>query len=141
MSVLMWEKPKQVMSKEERASYQADGAPPGTWMSNMSHEDSMRWKAKIVGKTTGCPQVELRRNGMVIILSKRGFKYKDYDCRRTPENVAEFEQKKKQGGWDFEFDNVVHIASSSSQTMNMQEYLDFMEALKEGWEALEALEK
>lgn len=125
MSVLMWEKPKQIMSKEERDSYQADGAPPGTWMPNMSREDSMRWKAKIVGKTLGFPQVELRRNGMVIILSKKGYKYNGYDTRQSKGK----EHKTK----------VVHIASSGSQAMNMQEYEEFMQALKEGWEALEAL--
>jgi hypothetical protein len=141
MSVLMWEKPKPIMSKEERASYQADGAPPGTWMPNMSREDEMRWKAKFVGKTTGFPQVELRRNGMVVILSKRGYKYQRYDCRQTPENLADYAEKKKQYKWDDELDNVVHIASSGSQAMNMQEYQDFTNALKEGWEALEELDK
>lgn len=139
MSVLMWEKPKQVISKEEWKGNQADGAPPGTWMFNMSHKDSMRWKAKIVGKTLGFPQVELRRNGMVVILSKRGYKYNGYDTRQTPEKLAEYAANKKQYGWDNDLDDVVHIASSGSQAMNMKEYLDFMEALREGWEALEAL--
>lgn len=139
MAVLMWEKPKQVISKEEWKGNQADGAPPGTWMSNMSHEDSMRWKAKVVGATLGFPQVELRRNGMVVILSKRGYKYNGYDCRQTPEALAEYAEKKKKYGWKDELDSVVHIASSGAQSMSFREYEEFQQALKEGWEALEGL--
>lgn len=139
MSVLMWEKPKQVISKEEWKGNQADGAPPGTWMSNMSHADSMRWKAKIIGAKLGFPQVELRRNGMVVILSKRGYKYNGYDCRQTSEffaKRAEYEAKYKESLGE---PNVVHIASSGAQCMDLKEYEEFQQALKEGWEALEDL--
>jgi len=129
MSVLMWEKPKQIISKEEWKGNQADSAPPGTFMPNMSREDSMRWKAKIVGATLGFPQVELRRNGMVVILSKKGYKYNGYDFRGTPERIKKADRKQR----------VVHIASSGAQCFSLEEYEEFQQALKEGWEALEAL--
>ena len=84
MTVLMWEKPKQVLSKADWAANQADSAPPGTFVPNMSEEDRMRWKAKLVGIKTGFPQVEIRRDSTVIIVSLRGYKYKNYDTRQTP---------------------------------------------------------
>ena len=79
------------------------------------------------------------RNGMVIILSKKGYKYQRYDCRQTPENLADYAAKKEKYRWDDELDNVVHIASSGSQAMSLKEYEEFQLALKEGWEALEGL--
>ena len=61
MGVVMWDKPKQVISKEEWKNISADSAPPGVYTSNMSDEDAATWKGKIVGAKLGCPQVELRK--------------------------------------------------------------------------------
>jgi hypothetical protein len=82
MSVLTWEKPKKLKSSEEHAAdYSADGAPPGVYVPNMSAEDQAKWKAKVVGANTGYPQVEIRKNGFVLIISSRGYKYKNYNTR------------------------------------------------------------
>ncbi len=140
MSVLMWEKPKQVTSKEDWKENQADGAVPGTWAPNMSREDQMRWKAKVVGATLGFPQVEIRRNGMVIVLSKKGYKYNGYDFRQTLEffeKRREYEAKYKDSLGD---PNVVHIASSGAQCFSPAEFAEFQQAIAEGLARLDELE-
>lgn len=128
MAVLMWEKPKRVMSKETWTSIQADGAPPGTYCSNMSPEDQMRWKAKLVGVTLGFPQVEIRRNGLVVIVSSRGYKYNGYDCRQTEKNPGADDR------------NVVHLASSGSQSFTLEELEEFISAIREAQAKLKELE-
>lgn len=61
MGLLMWNKPKKVMSSEEYAeSYGADGAPPGCYSGNMSAEDSYRWRAKLIKGKEGT-RVEIRK--------------------------------------------------------------------------------
>ena len=87
--IVMWDKPKRKMSKEDwKNSHSACGAPPGTYVPNMSRKDAKRWKGKIVGQRLGHPQAELRKsfNGaqMLIIISvKGGYKYKYYDRAKT----------------------------------------------------------
>lgn len=77
MSILTWEKPKQVLSKEEwKNSIGFDGGPYGGYESNMSIEDRQLWKAKLIkGKF---PRVEIRKtttNGVqiLIVVSNNGF--------------------------------------------------------------------
>jgi len=60
LTVLTWDKPKQVISVDEWKNICADGVPPGVYTPNMSEEDRKRWKAKLVGKTTDDPRVEIR---------------------------------------------------------------------------------
>lgn len=71
--ILTWEKPEQTMSKEDWANnHQACGAPPGTYVPNMSKEAQLQWKAKYRAKLG---QVEIRRDGLVIVVSLYGYKY------------------------------------------------------------------
>lgn len=141
MGILMWDRPKPVMSREEREGYQADGAPPGTYMPNMSAEDVARWKAKLVGQKTGFPQVEIRKDSTVVILSLRGYKYKYYDTRQTPEKIAEAKANKyypdpsAPDGWA-----TVHIASAGPMTLSLQELDEFKQAIDEGLAYLRGLE-
>lgn len=85
MTVLMWDKPKKKLSKEEWAeSYGFEDGPTGGYLPNMSKEDKLRWKAKITGKKLGFPQVEIRKtteNGSQILLIINlgdGYNYKYY---------------------------------------------------------------
>lgn len=128
MAVLMWEKPEPVMSKEERASYQADGEPPGTFISNMSDVDNMRWKAKLVGVRTGYPQVELRRDHAVVVLSLCGYKYKNHDCRWTPENVKRATDRGR------DLPNV--YMSFNGHSFTLDEFAELQQAIEEGFERL-----
>jgi len=123
MSILSWDKPKRARSKEAHAQISADGAPPGVYVPNMSQEDQLKWKAKLVGVKTGHPQVEIRRthrgNGLVIIVSLGGgYSYKYYKREETK-------------GLN------IHIASSGPQQMTFQDFEDMIAAVNEAKEVLE----
>lgn len=49
-TVLCWDKPPLAQPYADWAAYQADSAPPGTYMPNMSDEWKNRWKAKLLGQ-------------------------------------------------------------------------------------------
>jgi len=85
MGLIMWNKPKKIMTKETRRNrFQSDCGVPGTYVPNISGEDRKRWKGKIVGKTTDSPQVEIRKNEFVIVVSLgEGYKYKYYNRDET----------------------------------------------------------
>lgn len=82
---LRWDKPKKVRSSEDHAeTFVADGAPPGTYVPNMSSEDRASWKAKLVGVRSNFPHVEIRKDSMVLIVSLHGwYKYKYYKPQDT----------------------------------------------------------
>jgi len=60
MSVLSWDKPKQLVdSKTHGETYIADGAPPGVYMPNMSDDDARKWRAQLIARSKD-PRVEIR---------------------------------------------------------------------------------
>lgn len=89
MAILSWDKPTKLRtSAEHAATYSADGAPPGTYVPNMSDEDMQKWKAKLTGTRRESPQVEIRKsfsNQMLIIVTLGGYSYKSY----TPEETKD----------------------------------------------------
>lgn len=132
MSVLVWEKPKKLRdSKEHADSYSADGAPPGAYVPNMSAEDRLKWKAKLVGHKTGYPQVEIRRDGCVIIVSTRGYKYKHYDTR----DIRQWKKASKPA----EDVKLIHIACSGPMYLTEREYAEMLEAVREAKAKLEEI--
>jgi len=76
MSILMWDKPKQVLTKEEWSNIVADSAPPGVYQPNMSADDRLKWRAKLIKGNP--PRVEIRKgykcgvNQLVIVTLARG---------------------------------------------------------------------
>lgn len=48
------------MPVEKWKSISADGAPPGVFTSNMSDDDKLRWKARLVGSKSGDHEIEIR---------------------------------------------------------------------------------
>jgi hypothetical protein len=84
-SIINWDKPQKIRpSKEHAGMYSSDSGVPGTYMPNMSDDDIKKWKGKVVGATTGSPQVEIRKDCMVIIVSLGGgYQYKFYKRERT----------------------------------------------------------
>ena len=75
MSTLTWDKPKQVLSKDQWKSISADGAPPGVFQPNMSREDMKKWKAKLVKGSDG-DRVEIRKTAgqtqLLLMVYKHG---------------------------------------------------------------------
>jgi hypothetical protein len=85
MTILMWDKPKKVLTTEQWAEhYGFEDGPKGGYLPNMSEADKLSWKAKITGKKLGYPQVEIRkttRHGsqvMIIVSLGGGYNYKQY---------------------------------------------------------------
>jgi len=59
-SILDWSEPKKARpTKEHNETFVADGAPPGTYVPNMSNEDKAKWRAKLIGGKD--PRVEIRK--------------------------------------------------------------------------------
>lgn len=58
--MLTWDKPEKKMSVEDWKGISADSTPPGVYTPNMSDEDAKKWRAKLTGQRSGCPQVEIR---------------------------------------------------------------------------------
>jgi hypothetical protein len=57
--IICWEKPQRAMSVADWKNISADSAPPGVYTPNMSKEDQLKWKGKIIG--TDKPRVEVRK--------------------------------------------------------------------------------
>lgn len=124
MGILSWDKPKQIMTEEQRrAEFSSDSGVPGTFMPNMRPEDVARWKAKLTHHTTDHPQVEIRKDATVIIVSLRGgYTYKHYKPEHT-ENVN------------------LHIATAGPIMWSFQELEEFKQAVEEAVEILEETER
>jgi hypothetical protein len=61
------------MTRKQRESFSADGAPPGVYIPNMSGTDMRKWKAKLIKGEFA--RVEIRKSAgsqMVIIVSLSG---------------------------------------------------------------------
>ena len=133
----MWDKPQKVETTEEwRDNHGADGAPPGCYSPNMSAADRRRWKAKLTGTKSGFPQIEIRKDSTVIILSRRGYKYRHYDTRqgdfpeRRPWTLAQADAKV-----------CVHIASAGPLQLTLDELDEMQQAIKEAMNILKDLEE
>ena len=83
MTVLMWDKPKKILTVQQWAEhYGFEDGPTGGYSPNMADADLGRWKAKITGKKLGFPQVEIRKTAgaqmtMIVNLGD-GYNYKYY---------------------------------------------------------------
>lgn len=115
--VLSWEKPKPARSHRDHVALNSsDCGVPGTYQPNMSQEDRLRWKAKLVGKRRKRLQVEIRRNSTVIIVGgPDGYMYKRYD-NTTP--------------W------AIHIATAGALVLSAQDWADLQRAVMEARMAL-----
>ena len=89
MGILMWDKPKRAKNVQAwKDSYGFEDGPAGGYVPNMSEKDKRRWKAKLVGKTTDHPQVEIRKSTKAVQLTMvvslgNGYNYKYYKVDET----------------------------------------------------------
>ncbi len=132
MGILSWNKPEKVMTTEQWEDISADGAPPGVYVPNMSKEDQLKWKAKLTGKKFGYPQVEIRRNGMVLIVClDKGYNYKTY--------------KAKPDAWGSHILSTkginIHMSSNNAQQLTFDEFEQMHLAVREAKYVLKAMEK
>jgi hypothetical protein len=90
MTILMWEKPKKVLTVDQWAEhYGFESGPTGGYLPNMSEADQLAWKAKITGTKLGFPQVEIRKTTdqgsqvMIVVSLGAGYNYKQYRAITT----------------------------------------------------------
>tara|TARA_Y100001935_G_C17129870_1_gene420046 strand:- start:363 stop:725 length:363 start_codon:yes stop_codon:yes gene_type:complete len=60
MNVINWNKPKRARPKAEHDQLSFDGGPPGGYIPNMSREDTLKWRGKLIGGKD--PRVEIRKS-------------------------------------------------------------------------------
>lgn len=119
MGVLNWDKPKKVWATEDWKEISADSAPPGVYVPNMSDADIQKWKAKKVGHKVGRPQIEIRKDSTVIVVSLgNGYKYKYY----TPEYTKGIN---------------LHIATAGAIQWTFEEWEQCIQAVEEARQILE----
>lgn len=130
--VLMWDKPQKVLSVADwKDSYGFEDGPTGGYVPNMSSEDAARWKAKLVGKTTTHPQVEIRKSKgstqlTVVVSLGTGYNYKYY--KAVP----------KRGEYETQGVNV-HVALNGGLQLTFEELDEFYQAVQEARHVLEEL--
>lgn len=126
-SLLSWEQPKRLKSTEEWQERSADGAPPGVYVPNMSKDDQLKWKAKLIGKNSETPRIEIRKTGrltftqmLVIVSLGNGYRYKHY----KPENTL---------------GTNVHISLNGPMRLTFEEMNEFSQAINEAKTFLESV--
>ena len=141
MAILEWNKPAKAQSTtDHNNSCGFEGGPAGGYMPNMDEINRLKWKAKLVGKTTDHPQVEIRKGvcgtqlTMIVSLGN-GYNYKGYkaDNKNDP--------KKETFGWN-EYGTRginVHIAANGGIRMTFAELNELQTAVQEAREFLESL--
>lgn len=110
MTILSWDKPKQVLTKEEWQDISADSAPPGVYTPNMSEDDRLKWRAKLIKGHD--PRVEIR---------------KGYGFGASQKIVVRFHQG-------------IEMTANNAIWMTWKDYADFCDAVTEARLALAATE-
>ncbi len=141
MSILMWDKPKKVLSKKQwEESYGFEDGPTGGYISNMSQDDKSRWKAKVTGQKLGYPQVEIRKEAgsqlLIIVNLGDGYNYKYYRAeQKSPPDKL----------WDFShtgtFGICVHMSLNGPAQLTLKEMGELNLAVEEAKAHLNTLVK
>ena len=118
MGIINWDKPKKRKPKEEWQNQSFDGGPPGGFVPNMSDKDRRSWKGKLVGVRSDSPQVEIRKDYFVVVVSLgEGYKYKHY-TRDETKGIN------------------LHIGTSAPIQLSFEEWEEFRQAVEEATEVL-----
>lgn len=122
MGIISWDKPRKIHStKDHNEMYSSDCDVPGTYMPNMSKDDIKKWKGRVVGAKIGSPQVEIRKNYMLVIVSLGGgYQHKFYTREKTV-------------GIN------LHISMAGPTQLTFQDWDDMKAAVDEARQKLEAL--
>lgn len=123
MPILTWETPKKLTSsKEHNQKYSSDTNIAGTYVPNMSKEDIYKWKAKVVGKKTEKPRVEIRKGTpdgvlMLIVVTLDAYSNSRWD---TPAQI----RLSMNGTSKFSFDNFSEIQQAIQEAKEALEKLN-----------------
>jgi hypothetical protein len=138
MSLLSWDRPKRAHTPAAHAeAFGADGAPPGTYVPNMSDEDAERWKAKVTGQKRGVLQVEIRRSFprggdlVLIVCLNGGYTYKSYKPRDPSARWC---------NWGVTDDRQIHLAINGALQLTFDEIAEIQTVVEEARAKLRELE-
>jgi hypothetical protein len=79
MGLITWNKPAKVRPTEEHNDrFSSDTGIPGTFVPNMSQEDRLKWKGKIVNRRKPSCHIEIRKSfpsgaNLLIIVALKGY--------------------------------------------------------------------
>ena len=128
MPVLSWDKPEPIVPREVWLNRRAEDVLNMTTLTWDAEKGvDTRWKAKLVNGKTGFPQVEIRKDRTVIVLSLKGYKYMGYDTRQVPDSIGVSGPQ-------------IHIASAGPLQLTLDELKDTQLAIAEGMSLLQDLE-
>jgi len=123
-SLLSFEKPKRVNSTENHNEmYQSDSGVAGTYVQNMSKEDTLKWKAKHIRGDN--ERIEIRKTiegvQLVVVIYKKP-------------NPVEYDYRDIQAWHNRHQD--VRISMNGKLDMTWDNFWDLQEAVKEAFEIL-----
>ena len=122
-------KPKKIMREEERREkYSSDCSVPGTYVSNMSENDLIKWKGKhIKGKNE---RIEIRKslNGVNIVI----IVYKEIKSEEIKSYSGDI--------WTNYLNKQIHISSNGTIQFELTDYIEFITVINEALDLL-GLEK
>lgn len=133
MGVLSWDKPQRAVSVEEWKGISADSAPPGVYTPNMSREDRLKWKAKLIRPKDTPPRVEIRKSfnmgggAQVLIIVSLGGGY----------NYGPGYRVEQRWGGTTKGINV-HVSANSAACMTFDQWGEMMAAVAEAKAVLES---
>ncbi len=128
MPALSWDKPEPIVPREVWLNRRAEDVLNMTTLTWDAEKGvDARWKAKLVNGKTGFPQVEIRKDRTVIVLSLKGYKYRGYDTRQVPDSIGVSGPQ-------------IHIASGGPLQLTLDELKDMQSAIAEGMSLLQDLE-
>jgi hypothetical protein len=154
MGILSWDKPAKKMSTpawKDDAGF--DGGPVGGFQSNMSDDDLAKWKAKLTGTKLGYPQVEIRKDGGIVIIVNlgKGYNYKQYRAENPKYlgktladmgSEAEYYTQQQIDGYAHPTEGLnVHIATNGPIQFTFAEMIEMNQAVLEAKQFLENFEK
>ena len=122
--ILSFEKPEKLRPTEEHNEmFSSDSGIPGTYVSNMSEEDELKWKAKHIKGSD--ERIEIRKTlecgtNIVIKVHKRCLTQDEYD-------TAPYSKKHKD----------IVMSVNGKMDMTNTEYLQMLSAIYEAQEILE----
>lgn len=128
MSLLIWNKTKRPVVDN--------------WQTQRAHK--LTWKAELVGAKTEFPQVEIRRDATVIVLSLKGYKYRHYDTRQNDKNTKEWKErcaKSNKFYTDYapkieDLQHCFHLATAGPLQLTLTELEEFKQVIEEGMQRL-----
>lgn len=128
--IFTWVKPRSYMTKHQKRKVKIDDEAAKTL-----------WKAYIPETSRRFPQIEIRKYGLVIVISKRGYRYSKYDTRQTPSNIEKWKAYCESNGTPGKEMPTVHIVANDIVTLTYKEFAELQVVFAEAQQALDEFDE